>query len=565
MVSLKIEYTQLFNEETPDFKEVSKNISSIQIIKFLSLINSVLWKDGSLDSQISLLKMFISRADMEFKKSILDNLAIALFNNSKEENKANIFDIVYTTDYILYELNNYRELEFNDLTPEIELDILKSIFSFNKTQDEIWAKTQTSDAKNEVDVFRKNMWPLVFKQFTFSFKKDFITESIKGLALLNYFDNTEEYRMYSSNFIKYIKGKTYLQYIENHFKFIMYSLLDEQDPFKRIIFKLENDHFLRDYTFDIDVYKKENKSDINILKDKPIIEVWKNHFMILNYNFLHNKLFEGLIFEFYNKSGISKKYEHKPDFFNIIGHNVIEKMLFRVLISSIFNLKHIKVVFDNKNGFPDVYVRINNNIFIFEIKHAFFPISVVTSFSFKEITSVIDEKYNTDKKGTGQLIKYIKEIDNFTYEKELKAQTKIKSKNFNIYPILVYTDHHFSVPSVGKYLEEEFEKKILNTNLRSRFKKVHRLSFVNLDFFIENLGLLKKENNFNVLMQNYHNSINKIQKKLDKTRDINLHFAVNNNFETITAEYIKKNSKLNKFKYEDNIKTIIKDLNLQTN
>ncbi|NOZ47182.1 MAG: hypothetical protein GXO79_10440 [Chlorobi bacterium] len=564
-IDITINYTQLFKEKVPDFKEVSKNIPSIQIIKFLSLINNVLWKDGSLDSQISLLKMFISRTDKKFKKQVLDNLTIALLNNSQDGNETNIFNSVHTTDYIFYELNNFRELEYTDLTPEIELNLLKSIFSFNKTQDEIWEKTQTKDVINEVDFFRKNMWPIVFKQFTFSYKKDFFNESIKGLALLNYFDNNDEHKVYSNNFKKKIKGKTYLQYIENHFKFLMFILTDEENPFKNIIFKLENNHFLRDYSLDIDIYKKGNKFDVNILKDKPIIEVWENHFMILNYNFLQNKLFEGLIFEFYNKSGISKKYKNKPDFFNVIGNNVIEKTLFRILLSYIFNLKHIKIVFDNENGFPDAYVRVNNNIFIFEIKHAFFPIDAITSFSFKKITSVIDEKYNTAKKGTGQLIKYINDVDSFIYEKELKTQTKIKSRNFNIFPILIYTDHHFSVPSVGKYLEEEFEAKISKTDFKNRFKKVHKLSFINLDFFIENLDLLKNEKNLNILIQNYHYSINKIQKKLDKTRDINLHFSVNDNFETITKEYIQENPKLKKYKYEDNIKPIINGLNLNAN
>ncbi len=79
------------------------------------------------------------------------------------------------------------------------------------------------------------------------------------------------------------------------------------------------------------------------------------------------------------------------------------------------------------------------------------------------------------------------------------------------------------------------------------------------------MGLLKKEKNLNVLIQNYHSRSDKIQKKLDKTIDINLHFSVNDNFETITKKYINENSKLKKFKYEDNIKPIIEGLNLHTN
>ena len=49
-------------------------------------------------------------------------------------------------------------------------------------------------------------------------------------------------------------------------------------------------------------------------------------------------------------------------------------------------------------------------------------------------------------------------------------------------------------------------------------------------------AILKDEKNLNVLIQNYHYSINKIQNKLDKTRDINLHFSVNDNFEAITKK-----------------------------
>ena len=51
-IDITIEYTQLFKEDVPDFKELSKNIPSIQIIKFLSLINSVLYRDSSLREKI---------------------------------------------------------------------------------------------------------------------------------------------------------------------------------------------------------------------------------------------------------------------------------------------------------------------------------------------------------------------------------------------------------------------------------------------------------------------------------------------------------------------------------
>ncbi len=203
-----------------------------------------------------------------------------------------------------------------------------------------------------------------------------------------------------------------------------------------------------------------------------------------------------------------------PQFKKLIGLEITEKFIFRTILKAVFSDKYCKLIFpkDNSVGEPDAYYRKGNNIFLFEIKDSFFPTSAVKSSTYEDIKNAIDEKYNNDKKGTGQLVKQINRLKEKSYEEKDYKDLKIKVRNFTVYPIIIYTDKYFGMYGVSNYLIKEFDKKIEHIKLQKSFKKINNLTFLSLDYLILHSKLLSN-NNFIKILENLHKTIDDRKKK----------------------------------------------------
>src|SRR5690606_31479094 len=102
---------------------------------------------------------------------------------------------------------------------------------------------------------------------------------------------------------------------------------------------------------------------------------------------------------------------------------------------------------------------------LFEIKDALFPADVIDSRSYEAIKKLMDDKYNGNNKGTGQLVKQLIHLKTGTYENKSFEDLGIKRRNLVIYPVLVYTDRHFGMPGFNRYLMDEFSNRIAQINL----------------------------------------------------------------------------------------------------
>lgn len=304
--------------------------------------------------------------------------------------------------------------------------------------------------------------------------------------------------------------------------------------------------FFEELCIDLKNYNSEfgnDKRNFTGIKDKPLLKFSNDSYVIIDWNFFARKIYDGLLFTFYNTSGISDKDEF-PDFMSFkkyLSLESVEKYLFRRIIKGCFKQKHSIVKFDDINipGFPDAYVRKGNKIFLFEIKDAYFPSKVVDSASYQNIKEVIDQKYNNLKKGTGQLIKQIMKLKDNSYESLTYEQLGIKPRNFTIYPVIIYTDSYFSLPGVLHYLQEEFLNKIENAGVSSNFKCIKSLSFIDIDFLIENLGFIQsKEQSLDKLIDLVELELEKRQKKFKRTNSVEDLLELNDDFGSICSKLV---------------------------
>lgn len=208
-----------------------------------------------------------------------------------------------------------------------------------------------------------------------------------------------------------------------------------------------------------------------------------------------------------------EKYSNLSDFKKIIAKKITEELLFQKLLTAILPQEHKVLLFDlnHRDSFPDCYYRDGNRVLLIEIKDAYFPSTSIDSNSFEKIKQSIDEKYNSKKKGTGQIIKQLIELKKKPFEDNPSYKD---SSRLEIYPVIIYTDSHFDMPGVNRYLAEELDNKIKQNNLQNEYRKIHSLAFININFLIENIiALQKKENSLFSLIEEFNKFISVFSKK----------------------------------------------------
>jgi hypothetical protein len=197
-----------------------------------------------------------------------------------------------------------------------------------------------------------------------------------------------------------------------------------------------------------------------------------------------------------------------------------------------------------------------NNIILFEIKDSFFPSNSIKSSTYIDIKNAIDEKYNNTKKGTGQIVKQIKRLKDKSFEEKNYTDLKLKARNFNVYPIIIYTDKFFGMDGVSNYLIKELNIKIEQLELRKSFKKINNITFLSLDYLILHSKFISN-NNFTKILDDLHKTIENRKKKNDRIKEIPILLEYNKSMEQILKE-----SYMTNYKEEMDVKKIMTILNM---
>ncbi len=563
-------YSDVFDGDVPKLEDLIADIPSETIISMLSLISSHLYLNGhGLPTQFSILKFITFRQPPQTRLEILQRLQ----QKSEREQSIEFFTQLYCMEFAHYEFTHYRDFKINDTTLTQELNFLKAYFVVAEQVNEKYIVAFDENTKLNGDYFQTNTWPTLFDQFEINHRQNPFTGMVKGIALFNFLEFHSPYGEYVRRFLSKHKKEKSWNYILDLMTLIKSSwdtIKERPDKLPPFSFKgIEGFNSLfESFTLSVAEYVKgysEGKKNFTGLKSKPLFEIKKDHYLVLNWNFLSNKLYDGLLFDFYSQSGISENETFKEfiDFKKYISEKLTEHFLFRKLVTQCFQKKHMVSLFDDssKNGLPDAYVRDGKHIFLFEIKDAAFPVSSSNSFSFNSIRSSIDQKYNNDKKGTGQIIKQLELLKNGTFEAKKFEELKLKRRNLRIYPVMIYTDNFFNIPGINKYLDVELKEKIKVKQFDAVFGKIENLTFINLSFIIDNIQLFTdKELGIRTLVDIYHKEIADSEKKHKKTNtEISL-FSINESFEEVISRKYP-----DKAKKRDYIKTMTKILNLTEN
>lgn len=224
---------------------------------------------------------------------------------------------------------------------------------------------------------------------------------------------------------------------------------------------------------------RDSNSDYRMLRDKPIIQMSNGDFFIHNMEFLIDRLFNSLYFEF---KFLNQSAKLGIDIAKLFTDTFCERIMFDMLMSKSINedrcigiseaecVENYKKK-DDELGAPDYIVMEGNDVLLFECKDIRISGEVIETHDYEAIINEYKNKlfYKRDKKnkfhriGITQLTGHIESIrkGNFNWSSV--------NKDTNIYPVLVLSDYKyvkmgFNIIANEWYLSSLNELDVVNMN-----------------------------------------------------------------------------------------------------
>ncbi len=521
-------YKEIFYEEPIALNELLVDIPSILLISLLSGISARLSMKDDLDTQIEIYHLFIARIPEKEKKEIFNGIFPFI-----KLNKGNLklFSIWICTEFIERELLSFRETDISELTPTHELRIFKAYILIG---DQLVNKATSLNPQTNFGLATL-IWPKLVKQFEFNIRVDPMYQSVKSLLLFNQLEKSNEIRPYVTKWIGSFNRPSHWNYILDLMNLCSIRFIKENNnanikfnPFV-IESSLEFESIFEDLVIDVSQFSalKTLSNDYIRIREKPLLRSF-GKYIVLNWDFLFNKLYSSLLFSFYKNSGISEKYKKFVDFKSYVGTNFSEKILLRRIFISCFKRDHIVLSFDDdQTGIPDCYYRNGNKLFIFEFKDALISSAVIQNQSFEEIKNDIDIRFvknaSNKPKGVLQLVEHLKKIDSGQFHFDnLSINTRIKRRNIRIYPIIVYTHPIHSMSGINDYLNGRFKESLDKVDFNQiDSKNIKPLTLIDLEYFFRTLIVfhekgIKLENK----IDSYHSICKTKMMKIKKNANI---------------------------------------------
>lgn len=559
-------YKDIFGhtEETPE--KLLEDIPVPIIIAVIGVFNAELYlSEDHNKAQLNILHFLLRRQNPQLFANIVNYLRE--FKRTSH-NEVAIFSIHTNLNVLHYGIihGSYTS-EVSDTLPYQELNLFKAYLLISESE---YSKVKIVKNKSVLVNYRMNTWPMMAGQIQANHSLNYITDMIKAKCWFDYMQFESGYEKYVTTFLKKNNSPNSWSYIinlaaqitnarENYSSSNLAPAYINADETSRGIYV--------ELCLDLKGYKqkfRDGKMNYLGFKDKPLFEFKYNSFIVIDWNLLAGKIYQGLLFDFFKHSGISQQPRFKDPISlkNFVSKESVEGYLFKKLIASIFKNKHSEIVFDdtNKQGFPDAYVRIGSKILIFELKDAFSSSQVIESRSYEHIKNSVDQKYNNKKKGTGQLLKHIKLLLEENFEERSFESLKLKRRNLIIYPILLYTDDFYSLPGVSLYLQEQFRTEVVKKELSGAFKQIKPLGFFNLNFLLENIHfLIRKESSLQIILDSAFDKLKQREKRFRNNNSLeNLHLW-NQDLDRIMRASIK-NWRLDDDKF---LNTVFRELDLK--
>ncbi len=367
-------------------------------------------------------------------------------------------------------LQNYTPLEPEDDYVDLCEDEYESVYKALLYCNQVWTDGQLDENDKEfVDMSIKLDMPIVeYKLF-----KDFRPQLYKANQFFTFCESDPVYQTYLSYYCSDMLATSWADYERRVFGIYEASIKSPVITYK----EHGNPTFVKQFVISEDdpelssLWDDAKVAD-RYLRKKFLFPLNDEQCIVMNANLIVDKLYQGLKFDMfasvkkhnlYNHSG--KSVKSFDDFTSEYGQYFSEKHLLGDLMSKTYSESDVELFKEDDmnpvfgDATPDLYIRDNDSLFIFEYKDQL----VKNDIRFEEDASkirafVVDRLCKDDgekRKGGGQLLNTLDLILNQGVMNQFDpGVTSVKW----IFPVIVITDRAFSALGVNRAVLEEFDK-----------------------------------------------------------------------------------------------------------
>lgn len=545
-ISVSIGYRDIFDDyETVDINDLLKDIptkNSLEIIGYFLAQLHTIERDST--KQIEFLRLWLGRLPVTVHQRINDFITEISANPNADYNFLNNVSGLILVERLIENANALSLV--SDLTPEQELSLFKAYLYSSQ----IWIDKQLPgfnipDVKSEEDLIKILLPTQLPFQEILEFK-DFRLQFIKAIYFFKFCEIDPQFQVYLEIFLKEYNLDSWHKYLMNLISLYVRkferlktpSVINVPDEFPDVI------NFLEDLSIDPKTFKSSD--DFLSLREKPVYKISKNDFVFLNLNFLVDKLYQGIQFDFarvlVKHSGTfkGKVIKNTVDFMSIFGNEFSETGLFYSVMEYAFEKsgyvkfsgEKIKTIIPD--GEPDYYMRDKAKVYLFEFKNIFLGAGIKHSNNYDQIAAEIFKKLvtnqNNSAKGVTQLVNVIEKIR----AREFEKFDKYNFEDTIIYPVIVYVDFSFNLGGTNFILNKEFRRQLSEKKIKDAHK-IKNLTLIDLDTFIKFQDLYRNKT------LKLNNCLNEYFEYVRNPRDI---------FNRISTFNMFIHNKTNKLKYD---------------
>lgn len=467
-----ISYSDVFDDDPPEIDELLKNIPSILSIQIIvHFFTQIHMSEKENQLQFEFLKMWLGRQSEELKKKFL-KIYQGYHDRGASFNFINAISCLHLIQHIL---ENYNNNTAKGLTPDQELKLLKAYLISSKEWTEkshkVIVEGQTYDSPEKIIDL---VLPVQLSVGELKHFKDFRLQFYKSIE---FFEFCEKDLLFSLMLSEFLKTKN-IQRWQTYVTTISSSYLEMVNKVsKRSVLKVQEkstQDFFDHLCLDVQKYKPQN--DFLKIRSKPLLKIGDNEYLFLNINFLIDKLFQGVQFDFFDsikdKSFNGVSYSNFPDFKSKLSEEFTEKYLFKNLIQSHFcdNCVHIpEEQFPTDNINPDYYIRRNTKVFLFEFKDILYSAKSKHSYDIKKITHELNVKLVENSRGKPKAVnQLISTIENIL-EKGLPKNDPFDFSKAKFYPLIVVTDQAFQEIGFNYIIRSIFKDLLEKSSIEQKY------------------------------------------------------------------------------------------------
>ncbi len=541
-LQLMLSYKAVFKEMPNTIEELTKEIPSKVVLFYLSLLNSRVQRDN--DDKVF---DFVTRRWPEKNISFIKHAK----GKYEFESKAKVVYVAewVVTEYIKYEILNFRDFEYGHPNTTIEHEI-NLYLAYLLLVDEVLIREEIQYPKSNEFNFQEIIWPLGIFQFEFINYTHPFFDAIRIESFLWALHQDDKYNNFVTEYLKKYNVSTTWQLVSMYLRILVWIVEMKQSSNEFFYIRSNSGdihHLLLEQNLiSINEYQQNpDKQKYFIgLKEKPIYKYDDSVFLILNYKFFLNQIYNGLLFDFFFTSGIATSFGGRFDTFkSTLSYDISEKIIFRKAINIAFDNKRFKIVFPDMAGIVDAYVRDGKNVYLIEFKDASFGLSLVDTRNYTKFIENISRTFIQNEKGSPkgikQLITSIKSLFERPFDFDRFDLKSIKTRNLIIYPIIIYTDSYYSIYGVNEFLGRKF---VELSDFRENEHLVKPLTMISMDLFMRKGEDISK-GNLKEIISGYHDWRKRIEKKMHKVPDPNESFKVYSSIEHSPQNNTRENNK----------------------